>query len=77
MSKKNFEPLNEFSGRLFFFFLKQEVGQTQSTPKGPIQFETSSSTIWHEPGGPKQRPCYPYASPKSQRLTHLPSKGEQ
>lgn len=39
MSRKNFEPLNEFSGRLFFFFLKQEVvlgfGQTQSTLKGP------------------------------------------
>lgn len=36
MSKKNFEPLNEFSGRLFFFFLKQEVvlgyGQKQSQP---------------------------------------------
>lgn len=29
MSKKNVEPLNEFSGRLFisFCFLKQEVGQ--------------------------------------------------
>lgn len=44
MSKKNVEPLNEFSGRLFFFFVKQEValcyGQTQSTPKGPIQLDT-------------------------------------
>ena len=40
MSRKDFEPLSEFSGRLFFFFfLKQEVvlgfGQTQSTLKSP------------------------------------------
>lgn len=41
MSKKNVEPLNEFSGRLFisFCFLKQEVGQcygqTWSDPEGP------------------------------------------
>lgn len=38
MSKKNVEPLNEFSVRLFFFLLKQEValchGQTQATLKG-------------------------------------------
>lgn len=45
MSRKNFESLNEFSERLFFFFfLKQEVvlgfGQTQSTLKGP-------SSVWN------------------------------
>lgn len=54
MSKKNFEPLNEFSGRLFFFFLKQEVvlcyGQKHSQPReAPIQFETVSPTILREP----------------------------
>lgn len=40
MSRKNFEPLNEFSGRLFFFLLLKTgsvlcYGQTQSAPKGP------------------------------------------
>lgn len=34
---------------LLLLLLKTGSGQTQSTLKGLIQFETLSSTIWHEP----------------------------
>lgn len=55
MSKKNVEPLNEFSGRLFisFCFLKQEVvqcyGQTWSAPEGPIRCEIVSWAMCLDP----------------------------
>lgn len=55
MSKKNVEPLNEFSGRLFisFCFLKQEVGQAMGkhglTQKAPIWCEIVSWAMCVDP----------------------------
>ena len=55
MSKKKFEPLNEFSGRLFFFFLKQEVvlGYGQKHPERPqFSLKLYHPLFYMNPNGP-------------------------
>lgn len=64
-------------GFFFLLLLKQEVGKHSQPRKAQFSLKLYQPPFGMSPGGPKQRPVYPYASPKSQRLTHLPSKGEE
>lgn len=75
MPKKNFEPLNELSGRHFFFLLKQEVvlcyGQTQATPKGPFRLKLCHPPFCVSPSGPSKGLSIP--TPPQEQGTHSPS----